>query len=289
MKLRIATRGSEQAMRQSEHIASLLRQHGHEVELVLVSTQGDRDRTTPLHELGGRGIFTKEVQFAVLDGRADIAVHSAKDLPSSLPTHGLMLACVPERSDPRDALVGATLAQLPHGATVATGSVRRQSQLALLRPDLVFVNLRGNIPTRVARADDPDVDATLVAVAGVRWVGLEHRLAQVLDPDEMIPQVGQGALALECLDGAHDVADALRALEHQPSRRCVDAERAFLATLGGGCDVPVGAYATVESVSPDGPITVRAIIVDDRGARRGTITGTDSDIGRQLAGRLTAE
>jgi hydroxymethylbilane synthase len=289
MKLRIATRGSEQATRQSEHIAALLRGHGHDVELVLVSTQGDRDRTTPLHELGGRGIFTKEVQLAVLDGRADIAVHSAKDLPSSLPTEGLVLACVPERSDPRDALVGCTLAQLPHGATVATGSVRRQSQLSLLRPDLVFVNLRGNIPTRVARADDRDVDATLVAVAGVRWVGLEHRLAQVLEPDVMIPQVGQGALALECLDSAEDVAVTLAALEHQPSRRCVDTERRFLATLGGGCDVPVGAYATVASTDPDAPITVQAIIVDEHGARRGTMTGHDINIGRQLALHLIGQ
>jgi hydroxymethylbilane synthase len=286
MKLRIATRGSEQATRQSEHIASLLRGHGHEVELVLVSTHGDRDRTTPLHELGGRGIFTKEVQLAVLDGRADIAVHSAKDLPSSLPTEGLVLACVPERSDPRDALVGYAFDQLPHGATVATGSIRRETQLRALRPDLKFVGLRGNIPTRVARADDADVDASLVAVAGARWVGLEHRLAHVFSVDEMVPQVGQGALALECLDGAQDVRDALRAMEHRASRRSVDAERMFLATLGGGCDIPVGAYATVDHDSPHDDITINGVVCDERGLRRMTMQGNDIGVGRRLAEAL---
>jgi hydroxymethylbilane synthase len=286
MKLRIATRGSEQATRQSEHIASLLRGHGHEVELVLVSTHGDRDRTTPLHELGGRGIFTKEVQLAVLDGRADIAVHSAKDLPSSLPTEGLVLACVPERSDPRDALVGYAFDQLPHGATVATGSIRRETQLRALRPDLKFVGLRGNIPTRVARADDADVDASLVAVAGARWVGLEHRLAHVFSVDEMVPQVGQGALALECLDGAQDVRDALRAMEHRASRRSVDAERMFLATLGGGCDIPVGAYATVNHDNPHGDITIVGVVCDERGLRRMTMQGNDIGVGRRLAEAL---
>jgi hydroxymethylbilane synthase len=289
MQLRIATRASEQAVAQTSHVAGRLRERGHEVELVTVSTQGDRDRTTPLHELGGRGIFTKEVQLAVLDGRADIAVHSAKDLPASLTTEGLRLACVPARHDARDALVGCAFADLPTGATVATGSVRRQAQLSALRPDLHFVGLRGNIPTRVARADDPDVDASLVALAGVQWVGLEHRIASMFSVDQMVPQVGQGALALECLVDADEISDALRELQHEPSRRAVDTERAFLARLGGGCDVPVGAHAFIR---PDGLIEITGVIATDLqpgvvpDIARGTLVGDTPMVGVALANML---
>lgn len=243
--LRLATRGSEQARRQSGHVADLLRQAGATVELVLVETTGDRQRDRPIHELGGRGVFTKEVQHAVLDGRADLAVHSAKDLPSSTVTEGLVLACVPERGDPRDALVGATLATLPVGGVVATGSVRREAQLRARRPDLRFVGLRGNIPTRVAKAEEPGIDAVVVAVAGATWVGLAERLSAVLSPAEMVPQVGQGALAIECRADDGAAIEALGALEHPASRAAVDVERAFLARLGGGCDLPVGAHAVV--------------------------------------------
>jgi hydroxymethylbilane synthase len=243
MRIRLATRASEQARIQSEHVAARLTAAGHTTELVFVETGGDRDRSTPLHQLGGRGIFTKEVQAAVLDGRADVAVHSAKDLPSSWITEGLVLASVPVRADPRDALVGLAFDALPPGATVATGSVRRQAQLAHLRPDLRFVGLRGNIPTRIARAEDPAIDAVVVAVTGATWVGLADRISHVFEPDQMLPQVGQGAMAIECRASSDDVFEVLQILEDGDSRRRVNAERAFLARLGGGCDLPVGAFA----------------------------------------------
>jgi hydroxymethylbilane synthase len=259
---------------------------GHAVELVLIETTGDRIRDRPLHELGGQGIFTKEVQAAVLDGRADVAVHSAKDLPSSWTTPGLMLASVPERGDPRDALVGSSLDGLAEGAIVATGSVRRQAILAHRRPDLRFVDLRGNIPTRVARADEPDVDAVVVAVAGATWVGLADRIAEVLDPTVMVPQVGQGALAIECRieDGA--TLEALQAIEHADSRRRVEAERSFLARLGGGCELPVGAYAELRA----GRIDVVGVVaaLDGSEVHIESMLGDDVSIGAQLAERLLA-
>lgn len=280
-RLRIATRGSEQARAQASAVADRLRASGYDAELVLIETEGDLVRDRPIWEIGGRGVFVKEVQRAVLENRADIAVHSAKDLPSSFDADGLMLAGVPERGDPRDALVGSTLAGLARGAVVATGSQRRESQLARLRPDLSFVSLRGNIPSRVRRADEADVDAVVVAVAGVRWVGLEHRLAQTFEADEMIPQVGQGALALECRADDRATASAIGLLDHAPSRRCVEAERAFLRQLGGGCELPVGAHATIDG----GQITISGLISsrDGQTAHRDQIVGHDADVGGRLA------
>ena len=204
----------------------------------------------------------KDVQAAVLDGRADIAVHSAKDLPAT-PSAGLVLAAVPERGDARDALVGRTLAQLDTRATVATGSVRRRAQLAALRPDLSFVDLRGNIATRLAKV--PAFGAIVVAYAALERLGLSDHAAEVLDPSLMLPQVAQGALAVECRDRS-TFAELLAQVEHRPSRACVDAERSFLAGLGSGCDLPVGAYATVTGATisltgllaaPDGSVVIR--------------------------------
>ena len=288
--LRVATRASEQARAQAGDVAERLAAvTGRAVELVLVDTAGDRLRDRPIGEIGGQGVFTKEVQHAVLDARADIAVHSAKDLPSSWTTDGLVLAGVPERGDPRDALVGTALAALRHGATVATGSARRRTQLAHLRPDLRFVGLRGNIPTRVARANDEDIDATVVAVAGVAWVGLADRLADILDVATMVPQIGLGALAIECRvdDGA--ARAAIAAIEHAPSRRRVDAERAFLARLGGGCELPVGAHATIDARS--GALHIVGLVAssDGREIVRGEITGDDATAGAALAERLLDE
>jgi hydroxymethylbilane synthase len=235
--LRIATRGSDLARWQANHVAALL--HA-DVELVVVETSGDREQHEPIWTLGGKGVFVKEVQAAVLDGRADLAVHSAKDLPSGS-IDGLVLAAVPERGDPRDALVGTALADLPSGARVATGSVRRRAQLADLRPDLTFDGLRGNIPTRLAKADG--YDAIVVAAAALERLELSDRIADVLPTSVMVPQVAQGALAVECRsDDA--TRDALAEIEDRDSRRAVDAERAFLAELGGDCDLPAGAYAT---------------------------------------------
>ena len=243
--LRAATRGSALAQRQTSIVAGLLAETcGVAAEPVVVSTTGDRQADTPIHAMGGKGVFVKEVQAAVLDGRADIAVHSAKDLPSSTPD-GLVLAAVPRRGDPRDALVGCRLTELPPGATVATGSVRRRTQLAWLRPDLAFAELRGNIATRLNKA--ADFDAIVMAAVALQRLGLEPEVLDVLEPDVLVPQVGQGAIAVECRAGDRDLLSTLAAIEHEPSRRAVDAERSFLAELGGDCNLPAGAYATTGS------------------------------------------
>lgn len=242
--IRAATRGSPLALWQTEHVAQLLRSvdPSVSVEVVVVDTQGDRRLDVPIWELGGKGVFAKEVQAAVLDGRADVAVHSAKDLPSgTLP--GLVIAATPERGDPRDALVGSTLADLRHGAEVATGSLRRQAQLAAARPDLRFVSLRGNMATRLAKAADHD--AVVVAAAALDRLGLADAIAERLSTDLVLPQVAQAALAVECRSGDAAVGDLLAAIQDPPTRRCVDAERAFLAELGGDCSLPAAAYATI--------------------------------------------
>jgi hydroxymethylbilane synthase len=282
--LRLATRGSEQASAQSGLIAERLRAAGHAVEMVLVETSGDTNRHLPIWEIGGRGVFVKEVQRAVLDDRADLAVHSAKDLPSSIHADGLVLACVPKRGDPRDALAGSTLADLKHGATVATGSRRRQAQLAHVRRDLQFTGLRGNIPKRVAAGRSPGVDASIVALAGARLVGLESQLDQVFEPDEMVPQVGQGALAIECRSDDDELRAILATIEDVVSRRAVDAERAFLARLGGGCELPVGAYAVVHGDE----IRITGIVGSLDGAQlfKAQLSGTDQQVGARLAERL---
>jgi len=259
--LRVATRGSELARFQANRVVELLRV---EAELVIVSTRGDEQTDTPIHALGGTGVFTKEVQRAVLDGRADIAVHSAKDLPASDTPEGVVLAAVPERADPRDALVGRALADLPPGARVATGSVRRRAQLAALRPDLTFAELRGNIPTRLRLA--AHFDAVVVAAAALARLGHLDRAAELLDPSLVLPQVGQGALAIECRVDDHDARARLAAIDDRGAHLAVGAERAFLARLGGGCDLPCGALAQVVGgevriegllASPDGHVVLR--------------------------------
>ena len=241
MRVRIATRGSPLARWQAERVGALLRAHDRsiDVQLVIVETLGDRARDRPIHELGGQGVFVKEVQSAVLERHADVAVHSAKDLPS-MPAPGLVIAAVPERGDARDALVGHALADLGQGATVATGSVRRRAQLAHLRPDLEFVELRGNIQTRLSMV--PADGALVMAVAALDRLGLAAEIAQALEPSVMLPQVAQGALAVECRDDDRATRELLLRIEHGPSRLAVDGERAFLAALGGGCDLPVGAH-----------------------------------------------
>src|SRR5580693_7548221 len=196
--LRLATRGSPLALRQTELVSDLLRaaHPGLNVEPVVVRTRGDRDATAPLDQIGGQGVFVTEVEAAVAEGRADAAVHSAKDMPSIMPTH-LVLAAVPPRGDARDGLVGRTLADLPAGGLVATGSARRRAQLAYLRPDLVFTDLRGNMGRRVARGEDGSVSAVIVAVAAMERLGREQRLSDVLDPVDVLPQAGQGAIAVQ--------------------------------------------------------------------------------------------
>jgi hydroxymethylbilane synthase len=242
--VRAATRGSALARWQTDHVARLLAAVDRtvEVEAIIISTKGDREHDVPLASIGGKGVFVKEVQAALLDGRADIAVHSAKDMPAETP-NGLAIAAVPERGDPRDALIGGALHDLRPGARVATGSPRRRAQLAWLRPDLTFAELRGNIETRVAQAGDHD--AIVVAATAIERLAIDAEL-HPLDAAEFVPQVGQAALAVECRADDPDTLGLLVRIEHATSRRCLDAERGFLARLGGDCDLPAGAHATVE-------------------------------------------
>ena len=239
--LRLATRGSAQARTQAEHVVARLAEQGVVAELVIVDTHGDRTQAAnvPLHTIGGQGVFVKEVQAAVLDGRADVAVHSAKDLPTETDPN-LVIGAYTSRRDAADALIGATLDELSDGATVATGSVRRRAQLALARPDLRFVELRGNIHTRLERI--PDGGAIVMAVAALQVLGMTERIDERLDPDRFVPAIGQGCVALECRLDDGSTRRSLAAIDHEPTRRAVEIERAFLGELGSGCSLPVGAH-----------------------------------------------
>jgi len=279
VSLRLATRGSRLARWQAEWVAAALGG----AELVIVDTAGDRRVDVPLAEIGGQGVFVKEVQAAVLDGRADAAVHSAKDLPA-VTEPGLVLGALGRRDDPRDALVGATLAAIRPGGVVATGSARRRALLHDARPDLEFAELRGNIGTRLDKA--AGFDAIVMAAAALRRLDLADRIAEALDPELFVPQVGQGAIAVECRAGDDAVLAAVAALDDPTTRVAVTAERAFLATLGGGCTQPVGAYATVAA----GGVTLRAFMASadlERRWRR-TTTGTDPVALGEAAGRAFA-
>ena len=287
MRIRAATRGSSLARWQTDRLVRLLAAARPEVtvEVLVVETTGDLDRITPLEQMGGRGVFVKEVQAAVLDGRADIAVHSAKDLPALTP-EGLVLACVPERADARDVLVGCRWADLPEGATVATGSIRRRAHLAHLRPDLVFAGLRGNIGTRLEKA--AGFDAVVMAAAALDRLGIRPDVVDRLDPSILLPQVGQGAMAVECRTADDGVHEIVAAVEDAVARRTVDTERAFLAELGAGCDLPIAAHAVLEGdevcltgaiSSPDGAVLLRE-------ARRSVDGPT---LGRTLARHLLDE
>jgi len=279
--LHIATRASRLARVQAEQVGRRL---GGDVEYVLVSTTGDRDQQSELHTIGGQGVFTKEVQHAVLDGRADLAVHSAKDLPAGTPA-GLVLAAIPERADARDALVGCAFGDLPAGACVGTGSVRRRAQLAAARPDLLFGPLRGNIETRLHKRETLGYDAIVVAVAALDRLGLAGEIAEVLDPGVVLPQVGQGALALECRAGDEAALRRARSIDDDRAHRAVDAERAFLAELGGGCSLPCGALVRTHEAgdlvldallaSLDGHVVLRTRVVGDDPADVGLTAARD--------------
>ncbi len=288
VRILVATRGSPLALWQADRVADLLRSSdpGIEVGFVVVATTGDLDRTTPLEQMGGQGVFVKEIQAAVLDGRADLAVHSAKDLPALTPD-GLLLAAIPERGDPRDALVGCRLADLPEGARVATGSIRRRAHLAHRRPDLRFEPLRGNIATRLART--ADVDAVVVAQAALDRLGLVPDVVDPLDPGVLLPQVAQGALAVECRADDATTAALLSGIENSTVRLAVDAERGFLAELGSGCDLPVAAHARVLD---DGSVGLTGAISSPEGDTLllETRQGADPEkVGRALARHLLDE
>jgi hydroxymethylbilane synthase len=258
----IASRGSQLALWQARWVAAQLAAAGHPCRIEIVKTTGDKITDVPLAKVGTKGLFTKEIEEALLDGRADLAVHSLKDLPTELP-EGLVLAAVPEREDPRDAVVGRKLADLALGAKVGTSSLRRAAQLRQLRPDLLVESVRGNLDTRLRKLDEGQYDAILLAAAGLKRLGWGDRIAEILPPEQMCPAVGQGALAIETRAGFEKVA----LLDHADTHTAVVAERAVLRALGGGCQVPIGAYATVALgrvrvlaivAAPDGTQVIRA-------------------------------
>lgn len=282
--MRIATRGSELALWQAHHVQALLLGAGvcDDVEIVVVSTSGDRDKVSSLTEIGGKGVFVKEVQAAVLSGRADLAVHSAKDMPAISPD-GLSLGAVPRRGNAHDVLVGCRLAELASGATVATGSVRRRAQLAALRPDLRFADLRGNIGTRLAKADD--FDAIVMAGAALERLGEAPSVVDVVPLEQMVPQVGQGTLAVECRTDDDVTRAALQAIDHEPSRSVFVCERAFLRELGGDCSLPAGAHASLTAAGFS--LTGFLASPDLRVSHQLRVEGSDgSELGRSLAATL---
>ncbi|HEV3331890.1 MAG TPA: hydroxymethylbilane synthase [Bryobacteraceae bacterium] len=261
----IASRGSQLALWQAHWVEGQLARSGLSSRIEIIKTTGDKITDVPLAQVGTKGLFTKEIEDALLDGRADLAVHSLKDLPTELP-QGLILAGVPWREDPRDAIVGRKLDELPQGAKVGTSSLRRSAQLKKLRPDLQIESVRGNLDTRLRKLDGGRYDSIVLAAAGLKRLGWGGRIAELLAPEVMCPAVGQGALALEARETGKG-RDACAALDHAATRAAVTAERGVLAALGGGCQVPIGAYATVENdclrlmavvVSPDGSELVSA-------------------------------
>lgn len=249
--LKIATRQSPLALWQAEHIRARLEAlHADlRVELVTFVTQGDKILDTPLAKIGGKGLFVKELEAALLDGRADLAVHSMKDVPMALP-EGLSLAVICEREDPLDAFVSntyANFADLPQGAKVGTSSLRRKSQILKQRPDLDIIDLRGNVGTRLSKLDAGQYDAIILASAGLKRLELSERIRHTIAPDISLPAVGQGALGLECRENDQAVLDLILPLMHAESNACVRAERAFNAYLEGGCQVPIAGYATLHN------------------------------------------
>jgi hydroxymethylbilane synthase len=246
--LRIGTRGSALARWQAEYVRAGLARHGADAELVIIRTSGDRDRQGSLREIGGKGVFTKELEDALLEERIDLAVHSMKDMPTALPP-GLEIAAICEREDPRDALVsrgGLKLDRLPRGARVGTSSLRRQAQLRHHRGDLVMVEMRGNVDTRLAKLSQGDYHAIVLAKAGLERLGRADQISELLPPAICLPAAGQGAVGIEMRTG-DEFSSAVRKLNHQESQVAVEAERAVLAGLESGCQVPIGVWARGEA------------------------------------------
>jgi hydroxymethylbilane synthase len=286
-ELRLATRRSPLALVQASFVQRRLSDFGVASVLVPLETRGDRHKDVSLDELGAQGVFAVEVQRAVLDGDADVAIHSAKDLPSTTPD-GLSLTCVPQRLDAADVLIGRSLAGLGPGATVATGSPRRRALLLERRPDLRIVGLRGNMATRFSTATNSDVDAVVVAAAALERLGENSLVAERLDTEWFVPQVGQGSLALEIRDDDVVTAGFLAPLNQLDAMTALVAERAFLRELGAGCSVPCGAHAIIS----DNAIVLRGVMLSVDGARsvRAVLQGNDPEtLGRSLALHLRDE
>ncbi|MES9824120.1 MAG: hydroxymethylbilane synthase [Candidatus Thiodiazotropha endolucinida] len=287
----IATRKSPLAMWQAEHVAAELKSvHPDiQVELMGMTTQGDKILDTPLAKIGGKGLFIKELEQGLISGEADIAVHSMKDVPVELPS-GLHLPVVMQREDPRDAFVSnryQSIDQLPQGACVGTSSLRRQCQLAEVRPDLVIKSLRGNVNTRLRKLDDGEYDAIILAAAGLKRLGFEDRITALIGPEQSLPAIGQGAVGIECRVDDPRVNDLITPLHHAETAYCVGAERAMNQRLNGGCQVPIAGYAMLES----GNLWLRGLVGEPDGSRiiRGEVEGRTQEaraMGEGLADRL---
>jgi hydroxymethylbilane synthase len=273
-RLRIGSRGSQLALWQANHVAGLLRGRGHEVRIEVIKTTGDKITEVALSMVGTKGMFTKEIEEALADGRVDLAVHSLKDVPTEL-ARGFELAAIMEREDPRDAFVSlqyAALSSLRGGARVGTSSLRRQAQLKAMRPDLEVQSLRGNVDTRLQKLESGEYDAIILAHSGLlRLQRIEH-VREVLEPKIMCPAAGQGALVIETRKGDTSTSEALKFLDHASTRASVTCERSALNTLGGGCQVPIGAFAQVEGhvlrmqavvAAPDGSKVIRLSLEGD--------------------------
>ncbi|MCO8088111.1 hydroxymethylbilane synthase [Acinetobacter indicus] len=292
--LKIATRQSPLALWQAEHIRARLEalHAGLNVELVTFVTQGDKILDTPLAKIGGKGLFVKELEAALLDGRADLAVHSMKDVPMTLP-EGLSLAVICEREDPLDAFVSNTYASfqdLPQGAKVGTSSLRRKCQILKARPDLEIIDLRGNVGTRLSKLDAGQYDAIILASAGLKRLGLSERISHTLAPEVSLPAVGQGALGLECRTNDQAVLELILPLMDDETNVCVRAERAFNAYLEGGCQVPIAGYATLK----DGQLSMEGRVgsVDGQALLSAQLSAAPEQaeqLGEQLAQNLLAQ
>jgi hydroxymethylbilane synthase len=285
--LTIGSRGSHLALWQAQHVAGLLGSLGVSTRIEIIKTTGDHLQTASLPQAGGKGLFTKEIEDALLDRTIDLAVHSLKDLPTEIPT-GLAIAAIPEREDPRDAVVGKRLADLAEGARVGTSSGRRAAQLRILRPYVRIDPVRGNVDTRLRKVREGQYDAILLAVAGLKRLGLEQEIAEILSPAEMCPAPGQGALAIETRAG-DEAFEICQALNHAPSCQAANCERAALAALGGGCQLPIGAFAEQK----DGPLNLSAVVVAPDGSRHFRVSGEDyperwEQLGKRVAADLLA-
>ena len=293
--IRIGTRASELALRQARLVQVALGTHGLESELVTFKTVGDKRLNEPLSSIGAKGLFTKELETALLKHKIDVAVHSLKDLPTESP-EGLRVGAVLEREDPRDALVvngrilAESLADLPPGSRVGTSSLRRRAQLLATRPDLEVAELRGNVPTRLMKIDEGRVHAAILAAAGLHRLGARQHITCYLDAPAWLPAAGQGAIAVQTRVDDERIRALVEAMNHAPTMRAVSAERAFLAALEGGCQVPIGALA----IESDGVSTLHGMIADMSGTRvvRGSVRIDDADpelSGIRLANQLRGE
>jgi hydroxymethylbilane synthase len=309
MNLRIGSRGSQLALWQANHIAALLRSRGHIVEIQIIKTTGDRQQEVTFAQVGSKGMFTKEIEDALNAGKIDLAVHSLKDLPTELPDP-FALAATPMRVDPRDAFVSpnySNLTSLPHGATVGTSSLRRRAQLKALRPDIVTIEFRGNVDTRLRKLEEGKADAILLAAAGLDRLEKTEWIRERLDPRDFCPAPGQGALAIETRKRDHATISAVAFLDDASTRFAVTAERAALTALGGGCQVPIGVHCRVPQVrvlepgkeqgsssNSNGEVEIFAVVADPETGRavqihhRAPRTGDGTALG-QLAAQMLLE